>query len=89
MDIKNLERAVEIKHELFKINDALKNLNGFPTEPGKVGFLISEHIDRSGNHVDFQYKNGDYHPVYAEILKFAKQKFQEVKDDIEKEIKTL
>jgi len=89
MDIKNLERAVEAKHELFKLEEAIKNLNMMSNEKGKVGFLISEHKDHSGASVDYQYVNGNYHPLYADILEYTKKRFNVARDQLIAEIKSL
>lgn len=86
MKIENLERAVRAKDELEKLDKAISNLNKFKDN---CGFLISEHTDQSGAFIDYQYVNGNYSPIYGDILKFTKQKFAEARAALVAEINSL
>lgn len=89
MNINNLDRAVEAKKELHNLDEAIKNLNNFKSVPGEAGFVISEYTDHSGNSVNYLYVNENYHPVYAEILDFAKKRFKVARDQLIAEIRSL
>lgn len=90
MKIENLERASRAKDELKELNKALKTFEKMgEKEAGNLGLVIGEHNDSSGNAVSYQYVNGNYHPMYAEILEMTKKRFEQARDDLVLEIKSL
>lgn len=86
MKIENLDRVIVAQQEL-------KNLDQAIAEFGKIkentGVILTEHRDGSGFRVDLQYKDGNYHPMYKDILEFVRVKFVEARLELLKEISEL
>lgn len=91
MKIENLDRAIVAQKELKKLDQAIAQFDCFADkqEGNNMGFVIAEHIDGSGFYVDRQYKDGNYHPMYADILEFTREKFIQARLDLLKEIDKL
>jgi len=91
MDIKNLKRSVSAKEELERFDKALTDFTKFieKQETGRLGFLIAAHSDCSGDCIQYQYKDGNFHPMYVEILEFAQNKFKEARAELIAEIESL
>lgn len=88
MEIKNLERAIEAKKELTKLSDAIDTLKTM-SRTNQLGLIISEWGDCSGCCVAKQFKSGDYHPMYKEIVSLILEKFEDAKSELESEILSL
>ena len=87
MNIDNLQRASNAKIELEKLNKAIDEFAKFDTK--KLGLFIGANKDGSGAGLDYQFKDGHYHPMYKEILEFVEEKFRQAKEDLIDEIETL
>ena len=86
MKIENLDRAIVAQEELTRLDKAISEFNKIKENNG---FILAEHSDLSGFCVGYQYKNGNYHPMYQEILKFTRGRFIQARLDLLKEISEL
>lgn len=89
MKIENLERALVASVELANLDHAIAQFDNFVQDTRSTGFILTEHRDLSGFCAEVQYKDGNYHPMYAEILEFAREKFIQARLDLLKEISEL
>jgi hypothetical protein len=87
MNIDNLQRASNAKVELEKLNKAIEEFAKFDMK--RLGLFIGANKDGSGAGLDFQFKDGNYHPMYTEILEFVEKRFRQAKEELIAEIETL
>lgn len=86
MNVNNLERATKIKEELARLNEAIDALEN---SSDVRGFVVAEHKDCSGWYLDYQFKEGNFHPMYEDIKSFVHTKFIEAREQLLAEIDSL
>ena len=88
MKIENLDRAIVAQKELKHLDQAIAQLDSIATreDDGPV-FILEDSC--SVVCVERQYKNGNHHPMYKEILEFTREKFIQARLDLLKEIDEL
>lgn len=85
MKIENMDRAINAKRELDNLNNAISVIQNRE----RSAVMFNAHIDGSGFSVGLQYKNGDYHPMYDDIMSYVEVKFKEARDELIAEIESL
>lgn len=88
MKIENLDRAKAAQEELAALDLAIAE---FDKIKENTGFMLTEFHGSFGDgfRVARQYKNGNYHPMYQEILAFTLDKFTQARLDLLQEISEL
>lgn len=89
MKIENLARAQKVQLELRELDVAIKRFEKLRNGSDNFGFSFAQYSDTSGCFIDKQYLDGDYHPMYNDILEFAYNKFVEARLDLLAEIEDL
>jgi len=92
MEIENIKLSISAKEELEQFDKALSDFNKFTQLKKaaiKIGVQSGNHTDCSGDCIQYQYKEGNFHPMYVEILEFARKKFEDAKEKLIAEINNL
>lgn len=85
MNIENMNRAIMAKKEIDELSDAISIIENRK----QSAVMFNAHRDCSGFSIGIQYKNGNYHPMYEDIMSYVETRFKEARNELVSEIELL